>query len=206
MLCQEFAGDACDQRLEAGVEAVFPGVQRTVPCHDPTDVARPMLAQQPGGRLGCAEQGLDALHRGDQRPLRGIRKAGQQGANLLARSCIERGEGGMARLGQGQPDLAPVGRGWLARKQAVALEALEDAAEIAEIEPQFPPKFRGREVVALGEFVEHARLGQREAAGQQALLQDADDARVAAGEPPDGGDAVGEGGMVCHDQVIRLVD
>ena len=116
----------------------------------------------------------------------GSGKRRQQCADLLARARVERREGVVARLGQRQQALAPVDRRWRARKQPIALEALQDAAEIAGIELQFAAKFGGGDVGALGEFVEHARLGQREAAVQQALLQGADDARVEAAEPPNG--------------------
>ena len=100
--------------------------------------------------------------------------------------------------GQRQQALAPVDRRWRAREQPIALEALQDAAEIAGIEIQFAAKFGGRNAGALGEFVQHAGLGQREAAVQQALLQGADDARVEAAEPPDGGDAVSQAHADCQ--------
>ena len=72
------------------------------------------------------------------------------------------------------------------------LEALQNSAEVAGIQLQFAAELGGGEVAALGEFIEHARLGQGEAAVQQALLQRADDARVGAAEPADRGDALRE--------------
>ena len=166
-----------------------------------------MLAQQPGRRPAAApSKRLDAVHRGDQRRLRGLRQRGEQRADLLARTCVERGEGVAAGRGQRQQALAPVGGGWRAREQAVALEALQDAAEIAGIELQFAAELGGGEAGALGQFVEHARLGEREAALQQAFLQGADGARVEAVEPADGGDAMREGWSLAMPVVIRLVD
>ena len=109
-------------------------------------------------------------------------------------------------VGQRQQGLAAVGRRGLARKQAVALEALQDAAQVAGVDLQFAAKFGGGKIVALGQFVEHARLGEREAAVQQALPQGADDARVETAEPADGGDRGWGEARVCHDEVIQLLD
>ena len=98
----------------------------------------------------------------------------------------------MARWGQRQQALTPVDRRRRARKQPIALEPLQDAAEVTEIEIQFAAELSGRDAGALGKLVQHTRLGQREAAVQQTVMQGADHARVEAAEPPDGGDAVVE--------------
>jgi len=77
-------------------------------------------------------------------------------------------------------------------------ETLQDPAEITGIEAQFSRDVGGGQVLPMGEFVHHARLGQREAAVVQAFAQRADGACVEAAEPPDGGDAVGEGVWLGH--------
>ena len=101
----------------------------------------------------------------------------------MRRECV------VAGTGQRQQAQATVGWRRDAGKQAVALETLQDAAEVAGIEVQLAAELRCRDARALGEFVEHTRLSEREPAVQEAVLQDADDACVEAAEPPDRGDA-----------------
>jgi hypothetical protein len=195
---EECAGDPRHQGLEAGVEAVLFGVQCPMPRHDPADIAGTVVAQQPGRRPPAAEQGFDPAHPSDQRRLRGLGKPGQKTADLLARPGVERGEGCATRRGQRQQRLAPVGRSGHAREQPVALEALQDAAEIAGIELQRAAKLGGGRVVALREFEQHAGFGKREAAVQQSLLQRADRAGIEAAEAADGADPPLECSDVCH--------
>ena len=95
-----------------------------------------------------------------------------------------------AHPGQRKQALAPAIGPRRAGKQTVAFEALQNAAEIAGIEIQFAAKIGGCSAGALGKLVENARLGQREAAVQQAFPQRADDARVEAAEPADSGDTL----------------
>ena len=196
------------------IEAVFLGIQRTVSGDDPADVAGAMLAQQPGrpcGGIRAAEQALDAAHGGDQRSLRRLGESAEQRADLVARTCIERRKRLAAGVGQRQRALAAIGFGGHAADQPVAFEALQDPAEIAGIESEFATEAGGGGPGPLRQFVEHARLGEREAASQQAFLQDADGARVEPVEPPDGGDAVRETGFwgldrSCSDIVNYLSD
>lgn len=112
----------------------------------------------------------------------------------------------MPGWGQRQQALTPVDRRGCARKQPIALNPLEDAAEVTRIEIQFAAEFSGRNPGALGKLVQHPRLGQREAAVQETVVQGADHARVEAAKSPDGGDAVVEGCGLSHDAVIRLID
>ena len=65
----------------------------------------------------------------------------------------------------------------------------EDAAEVAGIQVQVAPKHAGGDLISVGQFEQHARLGQRESAVEQSLPQGADDARVEAAEAPYCGDA-----------------
>ena len=94
----------------------------------------------------------------------------------------------------------------IAPQQSIAREALQDAAEIAGIQAELAADIRGSQRRPVRQFVEHARLGQGEPAVMQPLAQCADGAGVEPAEPPDGGDAVGEGGLLrhaCYSQVFR---
>ena len=75
-------------------------------------------------------------------------------------------------------------------QQAVLAEAAQDAAEIAVVEVEIGRERARRHLLAMRELVEHARLGEREARVHQALLQQAELARVEAGEAPHRGDAL----------------
>ena len=84
--------------------------------------------------------------------------------------------------------LAAVRGKWRAGDQILVGEALYDAAEIASIDRKFGTERLSREIVAMGEFEQHAGFGQRVRAGQQMLVEHADRPGVAAVEVPDGSD------------------
>src|SRR5260370_6148388 len=79
-------------------------------------------------------------------------------------------------------------------EQAAALEAAQNAAEIAGVEAQLAHQAGGGAGLALGQLVDHARLGEREGAVEIAAGQQADLAGVKAVEPADGSSALGEAG------------
>src|SRR5262249_52511686 len=79
-------------------------------------------------------------------------------------------------------DLAPVtGRG-LARDEATLLQALQQARELARVDVEVLHQLAGRQQLALGKFVQHPRLRQREAGVQMLWLDDADLTGEEAGE------------------------
>ena len=71
----------------------------------------------------------------------------------------------------GEPDLPAVGRLRLSRDQSVVVEILHDPAEIAGIETQLGADLLGREILTVGEFVQHPGFAQRERALQELLVQ-----------------------------------
>ena len=81
--------------------------------------------------------------------------------------------------------MPPVGRQRLAGDQPGFIEILHDPAEIAGIEAQFGADLLGREIFAVGEFVQHPRLAQRERAFQELLVEHAELAGVEAVEGAD---------------------
>ena len=87
--------------------------------------------------------------------------------------------------GQCEPVLPAVGRQRLAGDQAGFIEILHDPAEIAGIETQFGADLLGREILAVGEFVQHPGFAQRERALQQLLVEYAELAGIEAVEGAD---------------------
>ena len=85
---------------------------------------------------------------------------------------------------QAEVILAPVrGRG-LAGDQALVLQVLDDPAEIAGIQPQFCSDLLRRRMVAVRELIQHPRLGERERAVEQLLLEHAEPPGVEPVEGP----------------------
>jgi hypothetical protein len=98
------------------------------------------------------------------------------------RAAIEFRERLTALRGQAELILPPILRHGLAGEQPVLVELLDDAAEVAGIQAQFQSDaLRGR-ALAMGKFVQHPRLAQRERAFEQLLVEDAELARIEAGE------------------------
>ena len=194
MFGEEAAGNLRDQGLEAVVECVLVGVQRAMAGNDPAYVAGPVLAQQPGRRPRARQQCLDTLHGGDQIGLRGFRQSSQQSTHFRAGTCVERRKRVGAGRRQGQQVLPTIRARGAPGQQAVAFERLQHAAEVARVHLQVAAQFRGGWLGAMGQLVEHPRLGEGEAALQQAFPQRSDDARVEPAEPPDGCDALIEAG------------
>src|SRR6185312_6494032 len=86
----------------------------------------------------------------------------QHRRDLLMRSLVEPGEGLPSLGGEAELVLTAVARQGLSRDQPLLVEILDDAAEIAGVEPELDPDLLRGEVLAMRELVEHARLAQRE--------------------------------------------
>src|SRR5690606_28844925 len=80
----------------------------------------------------------------------------------------------------------------LARNQPLALEAAQDAAEIAGIEAELAADIGRSGFLPLRELVQHACLGKGERTLQMLFFQHADLARVEAVEGAERADAAGE--------------
>src|SRR5262249_44134324 len=106
----------------------------------------------------------------------------------------------LASRGEGEMRLAPVGVGSRARDEPAPGEALEDAAQVPDVDVQGLREIDGGRrrrarrpgVAVTPDLVEHAPLGQREGAVQELFLQYADLARVEAVEAADGVDVLRE--------------
>jgi hypothetical protein len=84
--------------------------------------------------------------------------------------------------------LPAIRRQRFAGDQPGLIEILHDSAEIAGIETQFGADLLCREIFAVGEFVQHPGLAQRERALQELLVQHAELAGVKAVEGANRGD------------------
>jgi hypothetical protein len=76
--------------------------------------------------------------------------------------------------------------------QAAALEAAQDATEVAGIQAQILAEFGCRRPIAVRQLVQHPRLGGRKQAPQKPLLQQPDLAGVKAIEAAHGSHAAAE--------------
>src|ERR1700761_2730861 len=96
------------------------------------------------------------------------------------RTFIELCEGLTSLGGQVELMLPPVRRQRLAGDQAVVVEFLDDAAEIAGVEIEFDSDLLGCRAIPMCEFVQHPRFAQRERAFEQPLSEHAKLAGVKA--------------------------
>ena len=172
----ESGDDAGHERLEVLVPAVLLGVQRAVPLDHPAHVAGAWLTQQAvaGARGRLAERELDGAHRLDQALLLGSGQVVEHGADLLTRAGLERRESGLATRREAQQLLAPVALGPPSLEQAAFEEAAQDAAQITQVQVELAGQLAGGGVLAVGQLVQHAHLGQREGTVQVVAPQDAD--------------------------------
>ena len=124
-LLDEACRDVRHQRLKTCVPAVFLGIERAVARNDPADVAGARRAQHGGGvyRLGAAEQVLDARHGREQLMLLGVGEPSEQGADLVARALVQRGEGAAPGSAQAQQALPRVVAGTRGAHQALVFQA-----------------------------------------------------------------------------------
>jgi hypothetical protein len=114
----------------------------------------------------------------------------QHRGDLVLRAAIEPAERLPSRGGQAQTILATVlGRG-LADDQALVLEILDDAAEIARIQPQFGSDRLRCRIVAVRKLIQYPRLRERERAAEQVLLEHAEPFCVEPVEGPHRGDQI----------------
>ncbi len=151
---------------------------------------------------------LHRLHGLDQPVLLRRRKPLEQGGDLVVRSLVQRREGLRPAGVSAIDELPRIGLGRGALDQAALLELLQQPAEIAGVEAEIAREVGGGQAVAMRQFVEHARLGQREGAFQQPFVEQPDLAGVEAVEGPHGIDPLIAGLMVdrhgallcAHDQ------
>src|SRR2546430_4143085 len=149
----EVRHDLGDERLELLVVAVFLGIHGTVPVHHPAQVARLWRTEQEGG-LG---RGLRAvppqpprgLHRAHHPRLRGGGQAAEHRSHLVVRARVERREDLPSLRREGEVALPTVGRGAGLEDEPAPLEAAQDAAQVAGIEPQIAAQRRCRRRVAV---------------------------------------------------------
>jgi hypothetical protein len=73
-----------------------------------------------------------------------------------------------------------VGFRHLATQPSATAELAEDPAQVGHVELQIVRDLAGRDIGARGELVQHARFGQRQLAAQEALVEQAELARVQA--------------------------
>ena len=93
---------------------------------------------------------------------------------------------------EGQQGLPTVLLRLLRRHEAAGAKVAQDPAEIAGVEPELARDVARGQLLAAGQFVEHARLGEREPALPPAVAQHADVLRVEPVEAPHRGDALVE--------------
>src|SRR5438445_10190316 len=91
-----------------------------------------------------------------------------------ARARIEHGERLVALGGEGEEALPAVVRRTACPDEAAALEALQQPAEIAEVEAEVPAQGARRGLPPLRQLVQQARLGEPVRAAEQARAQYAD--------------------------------
>ena len=138
-----------------------------------------------GGASVVAEQPFDGGHRRDQPVAVAVPQRRQHGADIVLHAAFELGEGLASLGGQREPVLPAVRRQRLAGDQAVFVEFLDDAAEVAGIEAEFDPDLLGGQLFPVRQFVQHPRLAQRERAFQQLLIEHAELAGIEPVESPD---------------------
>ena len=68
--------------------------------------------------------------------------------------------------------------------QPARLEAFQDPAQITEINAQFPPQRRRRQIRAMRQLVQNTPLRQRKFAAQQPLAEQPELAGIETAEPP----------------------
>ena len=108
--------------------------------------------------------------------MRGERR--KQGRDLVLGGLVQGLEGVAAGLGEGEQGLPRVGVGRRAVQELSHLEFPQDPAEIAGVQAEITPEVRCRETLAVSQLVEHADLGEREFAFQEAVVEQSDLSRV----------------------------
>ncbi len=171
-----FGDDLGDQRLEAGVETVFAGVERAVALHHPAHVAgrgSRRVARGDGVRGIASSRSIVSI--APVSSLRSlIRQRPQHRGDVVLGRAFEPGERLAALRGQAQLNLPAVAGSGLRAIRPLLVEVLHDAAEIAGVEPERDADLLGRLLATMGQLVEHARLAQRERALQELLVEHAE--------------------------------
>ena len=156
---------------------------------DPADVAGLVAAehQRRCGARGIGEQGLDRRQGRDEPRAVVARPAASAMAATASFDCCSSGAwaarpSSVRSIRLRRPSLGH-GR---AGDQPGLLQPLQGAAEIARIEAEIAGKIGRRQAVAMGQLIEQARLGERETALQQVLIEHTDAARIEPVEAADG--------------------
>src|SRR5579862_7175452 len=205
-LLDELRGDARHQRLEVLVPAELLCVKRAVPLDDPPQIAGAKAAQRELGIRGYVPEGErlpQSAHRvEDVLTIRAIERR-QQPPHLLLAAPLEWGKHPLACGGELQMLAAAI----LARRrplqQAARLKALENAAQVTTIETELAGELCGRDSRSVRDFVQHAHLGQRIGAVEEAAGEHAELAGVVAVEGADlrdlrGADGAGHGATLAR--------
>ena len=135
------------------------------------------------------DQILHRRHRADDAFLLDGIEPFEHCGDLVVRTLVEWREGLAALGGDRDQALSRIVRCRLAGDEAVLGEAPQDAAEIAGVEPEVGGERSRGDRLTMCKLPEDARLGHRESGVEEMLVQQADLARVEAGEAAHGGDA-----------------
>src|SRR4051812_26714782 len=148
--------------------------------HYPADVTWPVPAQRDRVRRSgfLIKQALHRLHGADQALTLAARQAAKHRRDLVARARIEQRMRLAALRRERKHAGARILRRALSAQQAAALEALQQAAEVACVEIQVGGQLARAAFAALADLADQARLGQRIRAAEQPRAQGADTACV----------------------------
>src|SRR5690349_21098274 len=111
-------------------------------------------------------------------PLARRGEVAQEHLDLLPGALLEGTERTQARAGQRQQAAAVVPRRAAPAQQALLLETAQDPAQVRGVEAQVLRQPCGGGLLAVGELVQDANLGEREPALEQGLFEDTDLLRV----------------------------
>ena len=200
---EEVGGDFGDEGFEADIPAILLRVDGGFAMDDPAHVSGAVWAQDEGWGFGAAgEQFFDGFHRSDELRAIGEWEFPEDAFGLAAGEFVEFEECVPTGFGQTQLGRPAVLPGGFAPNEFGGFEADEQTAEIAGIHAEGDGDLLGGGALAVGEFVEDAGFGEREAGMVEALVENTDEAGVKAVELAKCGDVAGELGSffgpVCH--------
>src|SRR6266536_4682375 len=143
-----------------------------------------------GGFRSEIQSALNLPHRPEQLFLLRRREPFQHGRDLLTRPSVERSKDFLALSGERKKNPPPVGRTRRRLNQSLLFEALQHAAQVSPIQPEFLAKLDAGDPLAMRQLIQHANFSQRKLAVQQMFLQNTDLASVEAIEAANGLDRV----------------
>jgi len=182
----EIGDDPREQAFERLIPIVFACEQQRLPIDKPAIFTRARRPQRnDAAPRPVAEQPFDDLHRADQLFLRGRFEPLEHREHFLDGCGVERFVSQVALLGECNERLPRVGFGRAPGDQVAALEAGQQAAQIAAIESQIARENGGGLRSPACQFMQDTDLGQRERALLQMLVQRTDVLRIEAVEVAD---------------------